>query len=265
MAICIEDGNNFDVTGHYPILAGLDPSGEPLYVALTADDPRAVSCVKNGASTASFTDRNGETLGVVRVDRFYILVLRHNPSDWYAHNETDIRDIPADATDPTGPVFWLKDWPKRESSLPDDPHITEKHQHYELCLSILKMHLKSDDSELEVEKKLKKALTSVELFEQGRITDPFKTSQHDREESDDASYPTYETVTSRSRPPAARFSGLFVDSVVTGTEGREDPFSIQESATERLNRLERDVDILRREIRILRAEGIAHESDVPMQ
>ncbi len=39
MAIYVKAGETFDVTGHYPILAGFDSTGEPLYVAATENFP----------------------------------------------------------------------------------------------------------------------------------------------------------------------------------------------------------------------------------
>ncbi len=110
----LEAGETFDVTGHYPVLAGLDSTGEPLYIAIN-DIPsqhlQTFTCIKNGASHATFIDENGET---ETVNEFYVLVLRHNPVNF---NPTS---VPEGAMDPTGPVFWLNCWPKKDPSLSED-------------------------------------------------------------------------------------------------------------------------------------------------
>ncbi len=60
MTIWIDAGEVFDVTGHYPILAGYDPStGEALYIAVQNVDAYDAkfpifTCVKNGASDRKF-------------------------------------------------------------------------------------------------------------------------------------------------------------------------------------------------------------------
>ncbi len=50
-------------------------------------------------------------------DRFYVLVLRHNPIDLIRYGEPGFRNPPEGAMDSTGPVCWLNFWPKREPSL----------------------------------------------------------------------------------------------------------------------------------------------------
>lgn len=119
MTIYVEFGEILDVTGHYPVLAGFDPTGEPLYIALKDRHFYGIlTCVKNGSSHATFVidHVSGET---VTVDRFYVLVLRHDPVD------SKPTAVPDGAMDPTGPVFWLNYWPERDPSLPDDPSFME--------------------------------------------------------------------------------------------------------------------------------------------
>ncbi len=101
-----------------PVLAGLDPTGEPLYIAINfrpGHHFQIFTCIKNGASHATFIDEKGET---EIVDEFYVLVLRYDPVD---SNPTS---VPERAMDPTGPVFWLNCWPKKDPSLPDNFEFT---------------------------------------------------------------------------------------------------------------------------------------------
>ncbi len=127
MAIDIEAGEAFDVTGHYPILAGLDSrTGGPLYVAQHNELNSMLTCVKNGASHATFINADGRT---ETVNEFRVPVLRHDPVN------LDSISVPEGAMDPTGPVFWLKYWPKRDPSLPEDPTFTALDQHLESVLT----------------------------------------------------------------------------------------------------------------------------------
>lgn len=92
------DERPFGVTGHFPILAGLDTSGEEIYVA------RIESCsgytyVSDGARNVSFTNRRGKE----KVSsRFEVMILKHDPCD------VGVQNIPEGAKFQTGPVYWIR-------------------------------------------------------------------------------------------------------------------------------------------------------------
>ncbi len=119
MTILVEAGETFDVTGHYPVLAGLDPTGEPLYIAII-DRPwhhyQIFACIKDGTSHATFINEDGES---ETVECFHVLVLRHDPVNLFPTS------VPEGAMDPTGPLFWLESWPNKDPSLPNNPYLTE--------------------------------------------------------------------------------------------------------------------------------------------
>ncbi len=141
MTILVEAGENFDVTGHHPVLAGLDPTGEPLYIAIN-DHPghhfHIFTCIKDGASHAAFINEDGE---MEIIHHFHILVLRHDPID------SSPISTPEGAMDPTGPVFWLNYWPKKDPSLPHDLKLTEIEDELD-C--IFKVNPRQVNSDLEV-------------------------------------------------------------------------------------------------------------------
>jgi len=98
----------FDVTGHYPILAGYDPSGEPLYVAAVRLELLwHFTTVRDGAFLVYYSDEVGETH---IADEFFVLALRHDPSDF----SPPLPRAHKGAMDPTGPVFWLRLWPEKD-------------------------------------------------------------------------------------------------------------------------------------------------------
>ncbi|KLO08595.1 hypothetical protein SCHPADRAFT_944312 [Schizopora paradoxa] len=107
----------FDCKGHYPILAGYEMgTREPLYVAvvrLRSDSPWHFTTVKDGATSVKYTDEVGEEH--IELD-FFVLALRHDPTDIpppkYSHLRTK-------AKDPTGPVYWLKFWPRKDPQYTD--------------------------------------------------------------------------------------------------------------------------------------------------
>ncbi len=134
MAIFVKAGESFDVTAHCPVLAGYDLTGEPLFIALYPFLHGYFTCIKNGASHATFII-SGRTESV---HCFYVLVLRHDPVD------SKPIAVPHGAMDPTGPVFWLNYWPKRDPSLPDDPRFMELGQRLEFPFKA------SDGSNLQV-------------------------------------------------------------------------------------------------------------------
>lgn len=92
----------FDPTGHYPVLAGYDMSGNALYIACVAKDVdfgiRYLTVVAEGSSTVSYVDFSGS---MRTTSRFHVLALRYNPC------QLDLSDdLLSDAIDPTGPVYW---------------------------------------------------------------------------------------------------------------------------------------------------------------
>ncbi|KLO08733.1 hypothetical protein SCHPADRAFT_1000735 [Schizopora paradoxa] len=101
----------FDCKGHYPILAGYEEgSDEPLYVAFIRqkpDLPWYFTTVKNGASSATYTNELGEEHVATE---FFVLVLRHDPTDL----PSSILPHSTGVKDPTGPVHWVEFWPKTE-------------------------------------------------------------------------------------------------------------------------------------------------------
>jgi len=115
----------FKATGHYPILAGFGPRGEELYVAAAkVYDVYYFSYVRDGAWTVTYTDEVGKEH---KTDKFFVLVLRHDPSDI----NPPYPRTPSGAVDPTGPLHWLKFWPEKDpdyvavsdSARDDDDHL----------------------------------------------------------------------------------------------------------------------------------------------
>ncbi len=73
------DDAPFDATGHYPILAGYDSSGNPLFVAAVRIEFLCYFApVTEGASTLTYQDELGDEH--VSHD-FFVLALRHDPFD----------------------------------------------------------------------------------------------------------------------------------------------------------------------------------------
>ncbi len=103
----------FDATGHYPILAGYDTSGNPLYrrklsMLVRPQRPQRLgrehkyyACVPNGASSAKFVGFNG---GEFTSHKFYVLALRYNPCDRDPH----FPPACTSAIDPTGPSILVE-------------------------------------------------------------------------------------------------------------------------------------------------------------
>jgi len=110
---------HFKGTGHYPILAGYDSDGEPLYVAaVRLDHLWHFTTVKDSASTAVYTDEVGETH---TANDFFVLALRHDPSDL----PPPYPRVRKRAMDPTGPVFWLRFWPEKDPEYYEDTRLTD--------------------------------------------------------------------------------------------------------------------------------------------
>ncbi len=101
------ENTKFDSTGHYPILAGYDPNGEPLYVAAVRLDLLwHFTTVKEGACTAIYNDDADE---LNFATEFFVLALRHDPSDF----SPPYPRVRKGAMDPTGPVSWLRSGRRR--------------------------------------------------------------------------------------------------------------------------------------------------------
>ncbi|KLO09826.1 hypothetical protein SCHPADRAFT_892831 [Schizopora paradoxa] len=116
------DDKSFDCTGHYPILAGTDyVTGEPLYVAfvrLDFNSPWYFTTVKDGASSAKYMNEIGEEQ--ISQD-FFVLALRHDPVD---RPPQDVHDRTG-TKDPTGPVYWVEFWPKKDAHYVNDERLRD--------------------------------------------------------------------------------------------------------------------------------------------
>lgn len=115
----------FDITDHYPILAGRDQHGNALFVAaVKLEFIYHFTCIEDGARIARYTDEIGDTH---ESDKFFVLALRHDPSDLTPPYPL----IPGGAMDQTGPLYWLKFWPEKDldycaatnSAKADDGHL----------------------------------------------------------------------------------------------------------------------------------------------
>jgi len=120
--VCLHDDGwfrNFNGTGHFPILAGYDPTGEALYIAAVRLDLLwHFTTVKEGASAAVYSDEIGETH---TAEEFFVLGLRHDPSDFPPPYPRARKG----AMDPTGPVFWLGFWPEKDPEYFEDARLVD--------------------------------------------------------------------------------------------------------------------------------------------
>jgi len=123
------DDAPFDATGHYPILAGYDSSGNPLFVAAVRIEFLCYFApVAEGASTLTYQDE----LGDEHVSHgFFVLALRHNPSDI----SPPYPRARAGAMDPTGPLYWLRCWPERDPEYFEDELLEGDDRRFESALS----------------------------------------------------------------------------------------------------------------------------------
>lgn len=111
--------SRFESMGHYPILAGYDFSGDPLYVAaICVEYLWYFTCVKDSSSIAIYTDEVGDRHST---HDFFVLALRHNPSDL----PSPYPRPRSGSMDPTGPVFWLKLWPEKDPDYYDDVRLSD--------------------------------------------------------------------------------------------------------------------------------------------
>lgn len=99
------DKSSLDVTGHFPILAGFDISGNEIYVARIDSVRGRYTYVSHGANNVSFIDHQGK---LKITTRFYVMALKHDPCD------LDAQVIPKGAKFQTGPFYWIhgEDHPK---------------------------------------------------------------------------------------------------------------------------------------------------------
>ncbi|KLO09822.1 hypothetical protein SCHPADRAFT_1000011 [Schizopora paradoxa] len=113
----------FNCTGHYPILAGIDfETEEPLYVAVVYREfhsPWYFTTIKDGAPSVSYTDEVGEEH---ITKEFFVLALRHDPVDLPPPQDVHYR---TGAKDPTGPVYWVESWPRKDSHYTNDERLRD--------------------------------------------------------------------------------------------------------------------------------------------
>ncbi|KLO08257.1 hypothetical protein SCHPADRAFT_1001082 [Schizopora paradoxa] len=113
----------FDCTGHYPILAGYTPFGHPLYVAvLRVDNFWFFTTVRDHASYVVYNNEFGDS---VTTSDFSVLALRHSPSDFVSPSDPRRGQARAGARDPTGPVYWLRFWPRKDSEYFKDKRLAD--------------------------------------------------------------------------------------------------------------------------------------------
>ncbi|KLO10264.1 hypothetical protein SCHPADRAFT_907014, partial [Schizopora paradoxa] len=113
------DTGPFDVSGHYPILAGYGWRGKPLYVAAVRSDfSWYLTCVPDGASAVTYLDEIGEPH---TVNEFFVLALRQDPVDCVPPYPPTRQG----AMDPTGPLSWLRFWPSKDPEYYEDVRLTD--------------------------------------------------------------------------------------------------------------------------------------------
>ncbi len=141
VCICVVGQKSpFNATGHYPILGGYDPTGQLLYVAAARlEHVWHFTTVRDGASTAVYTDEVGETY---TTNRFFVLALRHDPCDFAPPYPRARKG----AMDPTGPVFWLRFWPEKDPEYCEDTRLVIDDPLLESFLSGLVVQRDSDYS-----------------------------------------------------------------------------------------------------------------------
>ncbi|KLO19912.1 hypothetical protein SCHPADRAFT_46401 [Schizopora paradoxa] len=113
------DNTPFSSSGHFPILACLDGSGEPLYLAFVRDREWRLRFAtgREGESTITYHDEFGNG---VKSAKFEVLVLRHDPVDFEfdIYEDDPLRKF---AKDPTGLLYWLRYFPDRAPEVDNDP------------------------------------------------------------------------------------------------------------------------------------------------
>ncbi|KLO07883.1 hypothetical protein SCHPADRAFT_944891 [Schizopora paradoxa] len=113
------DKQSFDETGHFPVLAGYNASGDPLYVAIVRiADIWYFTTIMNGATEASYVDELGDTHTTLN---FFVLALRHDPS----YLRSPYPTARPGSMDPTGPFFWLQLWPEKDPNYFVDERLTD--------------------------------------------------------------------------------------------------------------------------------------------
>ncbi|KLO12126.1 hypothetical protein SCHPADRAFT_891020 [Schizopora paradoxa] len=116
----------FNSTSHSRILAFYDNSGMPFYLASVRNPnaawgmPYFFTSVKDGDTVATWYDEHGRAN---TTSNFMVLVLRHDPIDFpTGHNYNPWRNLRprAGSLDPTGPIYWLQYFPKKEEDFFED-------------------------------------------------------------------------------------------------------------------------------------------------
>lgn len=200
MALChrLTGGRPYDETGHYPILAGFDPSGKPLYVAQHVHPQHFfVTCIANGDSVAQTKKAKGKLTGITE---FSVLCLRFDPSDIQEHYPTS--SAPNDAMDPTGPLHWLQFWPNKDPEFPNLNELeigTELRQFSEL-LNIFSQSTNRADSKQMCTKRFYEAINEVppdnryfrRSLQSGRSKSSSADDEDDIKMSDSSGSPGYD-------------------------------------------------------------------------
>lgn len=119
------DEHALDITGHFPVLAGLDIFGNELYIARVYP-PRELQCaytyVSQGARNVSLPGNTFMASYLIKqeysMSKFEVLVLKFDPCD------VGLQVIPRDAKFQTGPVYWIG----KESE--EHPYVGTSGQHF---------------------------------------------------------------------------------------------------------------------------------------
>ncbi|KLO05453.1 hypothetical protein SCHPADRAFT_1002900 [Schizopora paradoxa] len=116
------NNTHFEVTGHFPVLAGYDNSTRRARYAALVHSPGSdmdlwyFTTVEDGADLATYVDEVGEEH---MSDMFFVLALRHDPSDVIPPYPRTRKG----AMDPTGPLHWLSFWPKKDPDYFEDERL----------------------------------------------------------------------------------------------------------------------------------------------
>ncbi len=125
--------DTFTVDGHYPVRLGTSCDGRELYVA--GDCPFVnweYGFVGEGATSMEYADFESDLPRVTWISSAYyrVVALRHNPSDMLLPYPR----IPEGAMDQTGPLFWLKFWPRRDPDLVVADQLEQLESFFNCCL-----------------------------------------------------------------------------------------------------------------------------------
>ncbi len=154
----------FNPTGHYPVLAGFDPSGKALYVAHDSDFPpgpnfftceESIVQAEDSKSYPFSSEPNGKPFGTGKV---YVLSLQHDPSDI----QPPYPNTPQGAMDPTGPLHWLRFWPNKDPEFPNEFNTIHGLHHLEKFLDIMSRPTKPTDTDQDHISELRDAICVVD-------------------------------------------------------------------------------------------------------